>query len=158
MIISSSIMPEDGTIQLVRSCSYIHLLPNWPPSHSGDQVLAMTTAAQSEIPACWHHNYTVSPTTWALGSKLSEMTAKTREKGKLKKKEEDEIRLVQPWHWAKWWKVGREETETKTSGEDWMKKLHRIHWCPKKKKSRQCSGRQKCKRNGQWAGSKNGGW
>lgn len=86
MINSSSIPPPsmpkpNGTIQLAASCSYIHLLPNWPLSRSGDQVLAMTTAAQSETAPCWHHNYTASHPTWALGSKLSEQTDKEAKEG-----------------------------------------------------------------------------
>lgn len=92
MTISSSIAPPsmlkpNGTIQLAASCSYIHLLPNWPLSHSGDQVLAMTTAAQSETQPCWHHNYTASPPTWAVRSELSEK----KDKG-AKEKEAERLR------------------------------------------------------------------
>lgn len=88
LIISSPVPPPSlprpkGTIQLTASCSHIHLLPNWPLSRSGDQALAMATAAQSETPACWHHNYTASPPKWAVGSKLSEKKDKeARQRGR----------------------------------------------------------------------------
>lgn len=142
MIISSSAKPEDGTIQLAASCSYIHLLPNWPPSHSGDQVLAMTAAAQRETPACWHHNYTASPTTGASGSNLSERNdrggtwheriLKSKWRGGDKREgggwwgwaggeEAAVLKLVQPWDY----RLNDEKQVGNRVGEDWIRERHR---------------------------------
>lgn len=78
--ITSSIPPPsmpkpNSTIQLRTSCSSTHLLPNWPPSRSGDGGQAATTDAQSESPRCWHPNYTASHPSGVLGLKTSEKYA-----------------------------------------------------------------------------------